>query len=120
LQKVNAIHPDQRKGRFVAVLCLCWPDGHAEYFRGEVEGNLVWPPRGLKGFGYDPVFQPLGYDVTFGEMSSEEKHGIPVSPREAGRSDLGLSHRSRAFAKLASQCLKPSGLGHSEPSGSSR
>lgn len=97
-----------RSGRFVAVLCLCWPDGHAEYFRGEVEGNLVWPPRGENGFGYDPVFQPQGYDVTFGEMTSEEKHG--PQKREAGRSDLGLSHRSRAFAKLVGECLEPSGL----------
>ena len=96
----------------MAVLCLCWPDGHAEYFRGEVEGNLVWPPRGINGFGYDPVFMPKGYDVTFGEMTSEEKHGTgpQVSKGEAGRADLGLSHRSRAFAKLSAELLEPSGL----------
>jgi XTP/dITP diphosphohydrolase len=112
LEKKGATNFDQRIGRFVAVLCLCWPDGHAEYFRGEVEGNLVWPPRGGSGFGYDPVFQPQGYDVTFGEMTSEEKHGTgPIATQgEAGRADLGLSHRSRAFAKLVSQCLEPSGL----------
>ena len=112
LQEKGATSFAQRSGRFVAVLCLCWPDGHAEYFRGEVEGNLVWPPRGINGFGYDPVFMPKGYDVTFGEMTSEEKHGTgPQVPKgEAGRADLGLSHRSRAFAKLSAELLEPSGL----------
>ena len=112
LREKGAISSDQRTGRFVAVLCLCWPDGHAEYFRGEVEGNLVWPPRGNSGFGYDPVFMPKGHDVTFGEMTSEEKHGTgtKATQGEAGRADLGLSHRSRAFAKLVSQLLEPSGL----------
>lgn len=108
LQEVGARKEADRTARFVAVLCLCWPDGHAEYFRGEVEGNLVWPPRGDKGFGYDPVFKPQGYDVVFAEMTSEEKHGPAAEIREAGRSDLGLSHRSRAFQKLATQCLIPS------------
>ena len=61
--------------RFVAVICLAWPDGDAEYYRGEVEGTLVWPPRGALGFGYDPVFLPDGYDKTFGEMTAEQKHG---------------------------------------------
>ena len=102
LQKKGAVHPEQRTGRFVAVLCLCWPDGHAEYFRGEIEGTLVWPPRGQLGFGYDPVFMPEGHDVTFGEMPAGEKHGW-----EAGRGDLGLSHRARAFAKFATTCLEP-------------
>ena len=109
LQEAGAVNPEQRNGRFVAVLCLCWPDGHADYFRGEVEGTLVWPPRGMQGFGYDPVFMPDGHDITFGEMSADEKHGLPPK-REAGRSDLGLSHRSRAFAKFAAECLEPSGL----------
>jgi XTP/dITP diphosphohydrolase len=109
-QQKGATSPDQRTARFVAVLCLCWPDGHAEYFRGEVEGVLVWPPRGKNGFGYDPVFQPKGFDVTFGEMTSEEKHGTGKPNEEAGRADLGLSHRSRAFAKLSDQLLRPSGL----------
>jgi len=112
LQRHGATQVSQRTARFVAVLCLCWPDGHAEYFRGEVEGNLVWPPRGTSGFGYDPVFMPQGYDVTFGEMTSEEKHGTgpKAAQGEAGRADLGLSHRSRAFAKLSSELLEPSGL----------
>lgn len=96
----GATTPDKRGGRFVAVLCLCWPDGEALYFRGEVEGMLVWPPRGDKGFGYDPVFQPTGYDQTFGEMPASDKHAW-----EAGRGDLGLSHRARAFAKFAQAML---------------
>ncbi len=96
----GAHDPARRKGRFVAVLCLAWPDGHAEYFRGEVEGTLVWPPRGERGFGYDPVFLPDGFQQTFGEMEASQKHGW-----EAGRGDLGLSHRARAFAKFATACL---------------
>ncbi|MEZ5871446.1 MAG: non-canonical purine NTP pyrophosphatase [Nitratireductor sp.] len=101
LEKRGACTADGRKGRFVAVLCLAWPDGHAEYFRGEVEGTLVWPPRGNSGFGYDPVFLPDGHERTFGEMEATEKHGW-----EAGRGDLGLSHRARAFAKFAAACLE--------------
>lgn len=100
LQEKGAGEPEQRKARFVAVLCLAWPDGHAEYFRGEVEGTLVWPPRGDRGFGYDPVFLPDGFSQTFGEMEASDKHGW-----EAGRGDLGLSHRARAFAKFATSCL---------------
>jgi XTP/dITP diphosphohydrolase len=75
LHEVGAALPAQRKGRFVAVICLAFPDGEAEYYRGEAEGTLVWPPRGELGFGYDPVFLPEGFDKTFGEMSAEEKHG---------------------------------------------
>ncbi len=100
MQKENANTAKQRTGRFDAVLCMAWPDGHHEFFRGEVEGQLVWPPRGDIGFGYDPVFMPDGFDQTFGEMPAGEKHGW-----EAGRGDLGLSHRARAFAKFATQCL---------------
>lgn len=100
LQEKGAVTPDARTGRFVAVLCLCWPDGHAEYFRGEVEGTLVWPPRGERGFGYDPVFKPDGYEETFGEMPASQKHSW-----QAGRGDLGLSHRARAFARFANAML---------------
>ncbi|WP_127520134.1 non-canonical purine NTP pyrophosphatase [Mesorhizobium sp. Z1-4] len=100
LKAKGASDPAQRTGRFVAVLCMAWPDGHAEYFRGEVEGTLVWPPKGDNGFGYDPVFRPDGYEQTFGEMSASEKHGW-----EAGRGDLGLSHRARAFARFATAML---------------
>jgi XTP/dITP diphosphohydrolase len=99
LQEVGATDPDERTGRFVAVLCLAWPDGHAEYFRGEAEGRLVWPPRGDKGFGYDPVFLPNGHEHTFGEMSAEEKHGWKPGMKEA------LSHRARAFQKFARAML---------------
>lgn len=77
--------------RFVCVLCLAWPDGHEETFEGEVRGRLVFPPRGEKGFGYDPIFIPNGYDVTFAEMDPEEKHAI--------------SHRADAFRKLMKACL---------------
>jgi XTP/dITP diphosphohydrolase len=99
LQERDARTADARHGYFCAVLCLCWPDGHAEYFRGEAHGQLVWPPRGDAGFGYDPVFQPDGHQRTFGEMSAEEKHSW--TPGQTG----GLSHRARAFAKFAEACL---------------
>jgi XTP/dITP diphosphohydrolase len=89
-----------RTARFVSVLCLAWPDGHTELFRGEVEGTVVWPPRGTQGFGYDPVFQPDGYATTFGEMSAEEKHGW--KPGDAA----ALSHRARAFKLFVETCLK--------------
>jgi XTP/dITP diphosphohydrolase len=69
-----------------------------EEFAAEVAGTIVWPPRGTAGFGYDPIFLPDGFERTFGEMSAEEKHGLP--PR-----GLGLSHRARAFLKLAQACL---------------
>jgi XTP/dITP diphosphohydrolase len=98
LEARGATTPDQRRAQFVSALCVAWPDGHAEEFEGRVDGTLVWPPRGDKGFGYDPMFLPDGHTRTFGEMASEEKHGLP--PR--GR---GLSHRARAFLKLAEACL---------------
>ncbi|MGE0281665.1 MAG: RdgB/HAM1 family non-canonical purine NTP pyrophosphatase [Rhizobiaceae bacterium] len=95
MQEAGAKTPDMRSGRFVAVLCLCYPDGEAEYFRGEAEGTLVWPPRGKLGFGYDPVFKPDGFDITFGEMPAEQKHGwTPGQP-------TALSHRAKAFKKFA-------------------
>ncbi len=86
----------------MSALCVCWPDGHVEETEGRVNGVLVWPPRGERGFGYDPMFLPDGHSRTFGEMSSEEKHGLPPH-------GLGLSHRARAFIKLAEMCLKPGG-----------
>ncbi|MEO1199400.1 MAG: RdgB/HAM1 family non-canonical purine NTP pyrophosphatase [Pseudomonadota bacterium] len=101
LQRKGAIAPDQRTGRFVAVLSLCWPDGHIERYRGECEGEIVWPPRGTQGFGYDPMFLPSGHDRTFGEMSADEKHGW--RPGDAA----GLSHRARAFEKLYRTLLAP-------------
>jgi len=99
LQQKAATAPQDRAARFVAVLCLAWPDGHTQEVRGEVEGVLVWPPRGAKGFGYDPMFLPNGYDRTFGEMDAQEKHSwSPDGPR-------GLSHRARAFAALVDKCF---------------
>lgn len=95
LQKAGATAPAQRTGSFVAVICLCFPDGEAEYFRGEAEGTLVWPPRGTSGFGYDPVFLPDGHSRTFGEMTAEEKHGWKPGMETA------TSHRARAFKKFA-------------------
>ena len=95
LNALGALRPEDRTARFVAVLCLASPDGTTELFRGEVEGTIVWPPRGQNGFGYDPIFLPTGYDRTFGEMPADEKHGW-----SAGQGD-GLSHRARAFAKFA-------------------
>ncbi|HET9686533.1 MAG TPA: RdgB/HAM1 family non-canonical purine NTP pyrophosphatase [Pseudolabrys sp.] len=89
---------DQRRAHFVAALCLAWPDDHVEEFEGRVDGVAVWPPRGDKGFGYDPLFRPDGFDRTFGEMTAEEKHGLPPKGQ-------GLSHRARAFIKLADACL---------------
>jgi XTP/dITP diphosphohydrolase len=98
LRALDALAPPQRKAYFVSALCVAWPDGHLEEFVSDVAGHLVWPPRGDRGFGYDSMFLPDGLDKTFGEMTSEEKHGLP--PR--GR---GLSHRARAFIKLAEACL---------------
>ncbi len=75
-----------RSAAFICVLCLAWPDGRYETFEGRVDGTLVWPPRGTKGFGYDPMFVPEGGSLTFGEMDPAAKHAI--------------SHRARAFAKV--------------------
>ena len=98
LQGVGAIAAAQRKAHFVSALCVAWPDRHVEEFEARVDGTIVWPPRGDKGFGYDPIFLPDGHTRTFGEMPSEEKHGLP--PKGSG-----LSHRARAFLKLAEACL---------------
>jgi XTP/dITP diphosphohydrolase len=100
LQERGATAPDKRRAHFVSALCVAWPDGHLDEVEARVDGNLVWPPRGTAGFGYDPMFQPDGYARTFGEMESIEKHGLPPL-------GLGLSHRARAFVKLAEICLEP-------------
>ncbi|MBR1131194.1 RdgB/HAM1 family non-canonical purine NTP pyrophosphatase [Bradyrhizobium iriomotense] len=92
--------PDRRRAHFVSALCVAWPDDHLEEVEARVDGTLVWPPRGTAGFGYDPMFQPDGHSRTFGEMESIEKHGLPPL-------GLGLSHRARAFVKLAEICLEP-------------
>jgi XTP/dITP diphosphohydrolase len=80
-----------RTAKFVCALALAWPDGHVETFEGLVKGDLVWPPRGLLGFGYDPMFLPNGRVETFGEMNQVEKHTI--------------SHRADAFGKLVAACF---------------
>jgi len=82
-----------RRAHFVAVLTLAWPDGHVETFRGEVHGEVVFPPRGERGFGYDPIFLPEGRSETFGELDPEAR--------------MRLSHRTVAFRKLAAACLPP-------------
>ena len=98
LQERGAITPDKRGAHFVSALCVAWPDDHVEEVEARADGTLVWPPRGTAGFGYDPMFMPDGFDRTFGEMTSIEKHGLPPL-------GLGLSHRARAFVKLAELCL---------------
>jgi len=80
-----------RRAWFVAALCLAWPDAHTETFVGRVDGTMVWPPRGNKGFGYDPMFVPEGGSVTFGEMEPEVKHAV--------------SHRAKAFGQLMAACF---------------
>ena len=98
LKAIKAASPAERRGAFIAALCVAWPDGEAATFEGRVEGTIVWPPRGRHGFGYDPIFLPEGFERTFCEMSAEEKHGLPPQGK-------GLSHRARAFLKLAESCL---------------
>jgi XTP/dITP diphosphohydrolase len=84
---------------FISALALAWPDGHVETFEGRVDGELVYPPRGNAGFGYDPMFIPDGHARSFGEMTASEKHGLPAD------GSLALSHRARAFQQLALACL---------------
>ena len=91
---------EERRAHFVSALILAWPDGHEELFEGRVFGRLV-PPRGGRGFGYDPIFLPDGHALTFGEMTSEEKHGIDWT----AAAPAPLSHRARAFLDLARACL---------------
>lgn len=98
LQERGATEPARRGAHFVSALCVAWPDGHLEEVEARVDGTLVWPPRGAAGFGYDPAFLPDGHSRTFGEMTSIEKHGLPPH-------GLGLSHRAKAFVKLAQMCL---------------
>ncbi len=80
-----------RDAHFICALALAWPDGHVEWFEGRVDGTLVWPPRGTRGFGYDPVFLPNGEERTFGEMDPAKKHG--------------MSHRADAFRQLVAAVL---------------
>jgi XTP/dITP diphosphohydrolase len=93
LQARGATTPDRRRAHFISALALVWPDGHEAVVEGRVDGVIV-TPRGEKGFGYDPQFLPDGHALTFGEMTSEEKHGLPTDGSRA------LSHRARAFQDL--------------------
>ncbi|MGO8798270.1 MAG: RdgB/HAM1 family non-canonical purine NTP pyrophosphatase [Roseiarcus sp.] len=97
---IAAAAPEPWRAHFISGLALAWPDGHVEYFEGRVDGRLVFPPRGANGFGYDPIFTPDGHSRGFGEMTAEEKHGIPADGSPA------LSHRARAFQLLARACLR--------------
>lgn len=83
--------PSPPAAHFDCALCLAWPDGRTEMFEGRVHGTLVWPPRGARGFGYDPMFLPAGEALTFGEMAPDAKHAI--------------SHRARAFRLFVKACL---------------
>ena len=83
--------PEPWRARFVSVLVLAWPDGHEESFRGEVDGRVIWPPRGVQGHGYDPIFVPEGETRTFAEMTHEEKNR--------------LSHRGRSMRAFEAACL---------------
>ncbi|MHA7899007.1 MAG: RdgB/HAM1 family non-canonical purine NTP pyrophosphatase [Henriciella sp.] len=90
-RELIAIGATDRSAKFVSCLAVAWPDGHEVTFRGEVHGNLTWPPRGEMGFGYDPVFVPIGFDVTFAELEPAQKHA--------------MSHRAVAFEKLKAALL---------------
>ncbi|MGB4058384.1 MAG: RdgB/HAM1 family non-canonical purine NTP pyrophosphatase [Alphaproteobacteria bacterium] len=94
MTKINDLLEDKpdRSAAFICVLALGWPDGHVETFDGRIEGDIVWPPRGDKGFGYDPIFVPHGDSRSYGEIEPHEKHAT--------------SHRARAFAKLVAECLR--------------
>jgi XTP/dITP diphosphohydrolase len=95
LHAKGAASREARRAKFVCVLCLANPLGSVQFFEGAVEGDLVWPPRGTKGFGYDPIFVPDGYDETFGEMDPARKHAI--------------SHRAKAFAAFRAAVLDGDG-----------
>ncbi len=97
LKERGAEGPDKRVAQFVCALSLAWPDGHFETFLGTVDGVIVWPPRGEKGFGYDPIFLPSGEAETFGEMDQERKHA--------------MSHRANAFRKLIAECFTLKAVG---------
>jgi XTP/dITP diphosphohydrolase len=101
LQAIGANSPWLRKGSFNATLCNAHPDGRDDLYVGQVSGTMVWPPRGDKGFGFDPMFMPDGFDITFGEMPSAAKHSWAPG-------QVGLSHRARAFAKFVEGAIEQS------------
>lgn len=98
LVEQGASAPEQRRAQFNAVLCLAHPDGRDMLFEGVAPGTLVWPPVGEQGHGYDPMFRPDGYEITFGQMSAQQKHSWAPGK-------TGLSHRARAFAKFVEAVL---------------
>jgi XTP/dITP diphosphohydrolase len=91
-EALSAKNATDTSAHFACALSLAWPDGHVESFEGRVDGEIIWPPRGTEGFGYDPIFVAKGYDITFGEMAPEGKHLI--------------SHRAAAFRKLIDACFE--------------
>ena len=92
-REVEATGTADDQAAFICALTLAWPDGHCESFEGRVEGKLVFPPRGTRGFGYDPIFIARGWDITFGEMDPARKHE--------------MSHRADAFRQLVAACFAP-------------
>lgn len=90
-EELERVSTSDARAHFVCVLALAWPDGRTRTFEGKVHGRIVWPPRGTRGFGYDPIFVPDGHGETFGEMDPAMKHA--------------MSHRARAFAKLVEACV---------------
>ena len=92
LHAKGALSPQERKAHFVCALAVAWPDHERAVFEGRVDGTLVWPPRGARGFGYDPMFLPDGHDRTFGEMEPDAKHA--------------MSHRARAFRQLTQAVIE--------------
>ena len=99
LRDKSALGPPAPRASFHSALVLAWPDGHEEVFEGRVDGDLVIPRRGDKGFGYDPMFLPDGQALTFGEMMATEKNAVPDDGSPP------LSHRARAFVLLRDACL---------------
>lgn len=91
LEKAGATSAEQRKANFTCALCLAWPDGETQVFEGKVFGHITWPMRGENGFGYDAIFVPDGYDITFGEMDPDKKHA--------------MSHRANAFKLFVEACF---------------
>ncbi len=90
-RELQAVKAEDRSAKFVCCLAVVWPDGHEETYQGEVHGTLTWPPRGEMGFGFDPVFVPIGRTETFAELKPDEKHA--------------MSHRADAFKKLKAALL---------------
>ena len=90
--KDKGLNPEGQKAYFICALSLMWPDGTEAAFEGRIDGTLTFPPRGVKGFGYDPIFIPEGYDMTFAEMEPSKKHQ--------------MSHRARAFSQLVVACFR--------------